>query len=1076
VIQAQYFNPEWYLATYPDVAAAGVDPWQHFLTSGLGEGRLPCFSDATVLEAQLWEGFSNHAYPALLRLHAETENVCERHYVGWVLARWFASRGEWERALAFDSDLAETALALPRVLLRADILLRLGQTATARDALTAALAHWSPALPDLCLVSANLLGREQQEESANSVTDTDELRLAQLNSVFALAGLAPIRKADPAVRLNLDNLSPAFPEMPSTVSGPLISVIMPARNAESFIATALRGLLAQTWSNFEVLVVDDASTDNTAAVVTHLAETDSRIRLLSLPKPAGAYVARNFALRHLGANSVFVTNHDSDDWSHPQRLEHLASVLMSRPELKGVMAHWVRADSSLYFQRWRMENSLIHPTVSTLMSRREVFDILGGWDEVKVGADTELWQRTLALFGQDAVCDVLPGIPMAIARQLPDSLTSAPATHIRSYFVGLRRLYHELSRRWHVLANKPQGLLLEPGMGERRFPVPPGMLQQAPPRPVFDVLLMADLGATSGQYSEVHDLVAGWVAQYRKIALFHWPDCCDRPPSAIADCFLDMAVQDELSIVLGGDVLEARTVILLGLSRTKLPPNKLPLVRSQDFRCFDLERTTTRLADLPTPDVPDDLLQRLGNSEWFDGDWYLRRHPDVAMAGMDAAHHYLLHGARRGYEPGPDFQADAYLRQCDCARSSPYPALLHLLKAGRRLGYPARTFCYPGDRGMTAGAPTVLLCAHDAGYVLAGGERSFLDLLDVYNDLGYNVVASIPRIINPEYTNRIREQCLFLFHVPTCFWSLDTPASENAVSDFAWIIENHKVDLVHVNTIVLREPLLAGRRCGVKTFVHVRESLEDDSSMCAVIGGTPESIRQAVFGTVDGVIANSRYTAQYFGLPSRTWVVPNTLDMKYFDLPNPVDPQCVKIALISSNQPKKGISDFIQIAAELEKNTPNARFVLIGPENDLVKALKAGVASGKTPGNVEFSGYIPEPLEAVRMTNIVLNLSHFGESFGRTILEAMATRRPVLAYRHGALPELIEDGVNGYLVSKGDWPAICARLRLLCNNIGLIENLGCYGREVALHRFARANARVALLECLNSMKKNEQPD
>ena len=1064
------FNPEWYLAAYPDVAAAGVDPWQHFHDRGQFEGRHSCAYGATVLEAQLWHGFAKHACPALERLHLETENHWERIYIGWVLARWFASRGEWAKALKFENDLAHTHLCLPRVLLRIDILLRNALVFEARGALTRAAEHWGATLPDLCLAAANILAQECDKDVTDLAADIDEQRLQQLNSIFAAAGLSAIKKADPTARLSLDNLAQASPVRSLIDSGPLLSVIMPARNAGAFIATALRGLQEQTWSNFEVLVVDDASTDDTRDIVANMAEADPRIRLLCTPAPAGAYVARNLALQHLHPDSAFITNHDSDDWSHPERLARLASVLQSNPELKGVMAHWVRADTDLHFQRWRMEDSLIHPTVSTLMCRREVFDVLGHWDEVKVGADSELWERTLALFGPAAVCEVLPGIPLAIARQSPNSLTSAPATHLITQFWGLRRLYRELSRRWYALAHKPQGLFLQTSAPERRFPAPRGMLAQAAVSPMYDVLLMTDLGVDSGQYQEIRALVHNWVGQYLKVALFHWPDCRTASPSAIADCFLDMAVQGELDIVLGGDVVQAKTAILLGLSLPDLPPDTQPIVRSQDFRCFDIERASTRLDGLPVPSIPDDLIKLVRNSEWFDEAWYLRRNTDVAECHMDAVSHYLLYGAGEGRGPGPDFQDDAYRGHCKLAQNNPYPPLLHFLKSGQRLGYSPFTFCYAGEKKKNTRAPTVLLCAHNAGPVLAGGERSFLDLLYIYGRLGYNIVASIPCVTNQEYMELIRKKTMFLFHVPTCFWSLANPASDKAVNHFARIIENHKVDVVHVNTIVLREPLLAGRRCGVSTIVHVRESLEDDETMCVAIGGAPEEIRQAIFATIDGVIANSRYTASHFELPERTWLIPNALDMQYFDLHNPVDPSCVRIALISSNIPKKGIEDFIRIAAELEKDTPNARFVLIGPENEKIRILKAGVASGETPGNIEFAGYIPEPREAIKMANIVLNLSHFGESFGRTILEAMATRRAVIAYRNGALPELIEDGLNGYLVSQGDLPAICNRLRLLCNNTSLINSLGSCGREKAVQGWAREKAQEALAKCLKSIK------
>ena len=80
------------------------------------------------------------------------------------------------------------------------------------------------------------------------------------------------------------------------------------------------------------------------------------------------------------------------------------------------------------------------------------------------------------------------------------------------------------------------------------------------------------------------------------------------------------------------------------------------------------------------------------------------------------------------------------------------------------------------------------------------------------------------------------------------------------------------------------------------------------------------------------------------------------------------------------------------------------------------------------PRNFHFRGYVPSPADAYRDLNIVLNLSHFAESFGRTVAEAMAARCAVIAYRYGALPELIDDGETGFLTPFRDLSAVFDRL------------------------------------------------
>ena len=101
---------------------------------------------------------------------------------------------------------------------------------------------------------------------------------------------------------------------------------MPAYNAENTIATAAKSILDQTWSNLELIVVDDGSSDGTWSIIEFVARRDPRVVPLRHPRNRGAYAARNTALSH--ATGDFVTAHDADDWSHPEKVALQAIALM----------------------------------------------------------------------------------------------------------------------------------------------------------------------------------------------------------------------------------------------------------------------------------------------------------------------------------------------------------------------------------------------------------------------------------------------------------------------------------------------------------------------------------------------------------------------------------------------------------------------------------------------------------------------------------------------------------------------------------------------------------------------------
>jgi succinoglycan biosynthesis protein ExoO len=104
---------------------------------------------------------------------------------------------------------------------------------------------------------------------------------------------------------------------------PIVSVVIPAYNTEKYIGQAIESVLAQTEQNFEVIVVDDASTDTTVDVVKRFA--DARIKLLVNERNRGVCYSRNRAIQT--ARGEWIALLDADDWyGSPQRLERLLDV------------------------------------------------------------------------------------------------------------------------------------------------------------------------------------------------------------------------------------------------------------------------------------------------------------------------------------------------------------------------------------------------------------------------------------------------------------------------------------------------------------------------------------------------------------------------------------------------------------------------------------------------------------------------------------------------------------------------------------------------------------------------------
>lgn len=99
----------------------------------------------------------------------------------------------------------------------------------------------------------------------------------------------------------------------------LVSILIPTYNSALFINEAVQSIQEQTYTNWEIIVVDDASTDDTIAILIQLASNESRLKWLQLPENSGTGVARNTALKQ--ATGRYIAFLDADDLWKPQKLQ-----------------------------------------------------------------------------------------------------------------------------------------------------------------------------------------------------------------------------------------------------------------------------------------------------------------------------------------------------------------------------------------------------------------------------------------------------------------------------------------------------------------------------------------------------------------------------------------------------------------------------------------------------------------------------------------------------------------------------------------------------------------------------------
>jgi glycosyltransferase involved in cell wall biosynthesis len=198
---------------------------------------------------------------------------------------------------------------------------------------------------------------------------------------------------------------------------PLVSVVIPTRNRVEFLPTALRSVLDQTFQDFEIIVVDDASTDATPELRQEF--HDSKIHWLRHDRPRGGAAARNTGIAH--SRGEYIAFLDDDDEWYPDKLARQMEVMLgSESQVGAVYTGYVIVDRTsgsvrgrmIPTQRGNLHNKLLESNpiggASSVLLKRAVLEKVGLFDEsLPSFQDRDLWIRISREFHFDYVQDPL---------------------------------------------------------------------------------------------------------------------------------------------------------------------------------------------------------------------------------------------------------------------------------------------------------------------------------------------------------------------------------------------------------------------------------------------------------------------------------------------------------------------------------------------------------------------------------------------------------------------------------------------------------------------------------------------
>ncbi|MFH1882428.1 MAG: glycosyltransferase [Planctomycetota bacterium] len=240
---------------------------------------------------------------------------------------------------------------------------------------------------------------------------------------------------------------------------PTVSVVIPTYNRARILGRAVRSVLNQSYKDFEVIVVDDASSDNTKEIVDGL--NDKRIKYIRHDKNSGEAAARNTGIQAAGGK--YIASHDSDDEWLAGKLERQVMLLESSPREVGLAytGFWrIEGNTQSYFppdRIGRIEGDIHRELLRgnfvgtpTTVVKKECFERLGGFDErLRHLVDWEMWIRISELYRFICVNESL-----VISHGMSDSVSTNEVALIEAHEYILGKHFGKFARDRKVLAGE----------------------------------------------------------------------------------------------------------------------------------------------------------------------------------------------------------------------------------------------------------------------------------------------------------------------------------------------------------------------------------------------------------------------------------------------------------------------------------------------------------------------------------------------------------------------------------------------------------------------------------------------
>lgn len=318
------------------------------------------------------------------------------------------------------------------------------------------------------------------------------------------------------------------------------------------------------------------------------------------------------------------------------------------------------------------------------------------------------------------------------------------------------------------------------------------------------------------------------------------------------------------------------------------------------------------------------------------------------------------------------------------------------------------------------------------------------------------------------------------------------------IAQVAWQARRKRVDMVHIHNFTQFVPVVRAICPQAKIALHM--NCEWLNQLDREVMGQRMAQADLVFGSSDYITQLAQQT--FPEMAARCHTVYNGVDPDLFyreDGVGDAPGREQRLLFVGRVSPEKGVHDLVAAFPLVASQFPDAHLDIVGPISVLPLEFIVGVSDDpyvaglsslydeeygaylrrlvppELVDRVHFHGGLPQKdvVQHYQRASILVNPS-YSESFGMSLVEALASKVPVIATRVGGMVNILEDGVTGYFVDRADVAGLADTISGLLRDEALRQRMGDTGREQILRRFSWAGVAQKVLDCYATVLPDAQ--